>query len=1026
VKALPVWAAALLLAPSLLNASRLPIKTYTTADGLARDYVTCIEQDSRGFLWFCTAEGLSRFDGYQFTNYRVEQGLPANYVADFLQTRRGVYWCATPGGLCRLDPAAPGPSRFLRYPLSGGDKPNVPAVLYEDREGGIWCGTSAGGPRLFHLGPKDSSFRPVDLLMTDQTITDRTISAILVDRRGILWVGAPEGLYRRDPGGTTILYAAARGLTDPFVMQLLEDHEGRVWVGTRGGLLRMEDLEDARRPPRMRVYTKDDGLPSARIESLLESSDGTLWVGTNEGLAEWVPGRTSNGREFRSYTLAQGLAARSVGALAEDRDGNLWVGTFGSGAMKIARSGFLTYGESDGAGWAQSLIETRAGELCVLHREENGISLARFDGERFEAIQPAWPAGITYFGWGRGQIALQNHSGEWWFATGQGLFRFGGVARVQGLAGARPKAVYTTRDGLAGDNIFRVFEDSRGDIWIGTIGPGKQDAVAIWDRNTDRVRSLSEADGLPAHPAPTAFAEDRSGNVWIGFFHGGLGRYRGGRFAVFTAPDGLPGTVRRLFLDSQGRLWIGTDHGLARADDPAADRPRFTTYDTKRGLASDEVTALTEDASGRIYAATGRGIDRFEPGPAGPGRVRHYTSADGIVGGELQLATRDHSGALWFSTPLGLSRLLPASDPPRIPPPVLVTGLTIGGVASPISDLGQPAVTGLKLRGTPLQIDFVGLGFSPGESLRYQYKLEGEDPDWGTPTDQRAVVYASLSPGRYRFLVRAVASEGAVSRQPARVEFTVLPPLWRRWWFLTACALAALLILYVLHRYRLARILAVANLRTRIATDLHDDIGAGLSQIAILSELAQRPADVAPPGETPLSDIAGISRELVDSMSDIVWAINPEHDRVGDLVHRMRRFATDVLEGQKIDLKFHSSVAGEDLRIGADVRRQVYLIFKEAIHNIVRHSGARRVEVELGSSKEGFTLRVVDDGRGFDPAVRHEGHGLVNMRRRAAAMGGQVQFQSASGRGTALILTVPLVHRRPLSMLRVKMNGLFR
>jgi signal transduction histidine kinase len=140
----------------------------------------------------------------------------------------------------------------------------------------------------------------------------------------------------------------------------------------------------------------------------------------------------------------------------------------------------------------------------------------------------------------------------------------------------------------------------------------------------------------------------------------------------------------------------------------------------------------------------------------------------------------------------------------------------------------------------------------------------------------------------------------------------------------------------------------------------------------------------------------------------------------------MRRFATDVLGGQRIDLEFHSSVAGEDLRIGADVRRQVYLIFKEAIHNIVRHSGARRVEVGLGSSKEGFALRVVDDGRGFDPAVRHEGNGLVNMRRRAAAVDGRVQLQSAPGRGTVLTLTVPLEHRRPLSMLRVKRNGVLR
>jgi signal transduction histidine kinase len=485
--------------------------------------------------------------------------------------------------------------------------------------------------------------------------------------------------------------------------------------------------------------------------------------------------------------------------------------------------------------------------------------------------------------------------------------------------------------------------------------------------------------------------------------------------------------VRRLFVDSAGRLWIGTSGGLARVDDPAAVRPRFVTYDTKRGLASDDVAAMAEDSLGRLYAATGRGIDRFEPRPLGPGRVKHYTGADGVVSGELQLALHDRRGTLWFSTPLGISRLVPSDDRPRSPPPVLVTGLSIGGVPQPISDLGQSSLSGFRLRKSPLRIDFVGLLFSPGEALRYQYRLDGVDSEWGAPNDQRAVVYAHLPPGNYRFLVRAVASEGGVSREPAAVAFRVLPPLWRTPWVLIVSGLAALAILYLLHRYRLARLLAVANLRTRIATDLHDDIGAGLSQIAILSEVAQRPPEPRSPREqAPLSDIAGISRELVDSMSDIVWAINPDHDRMANLVHRMRRFATDVLGGQGIALKFRSSVAEEDGKIGADLRRQIYLIFKESIHNIIRHSGAKNVEIELDGGRDALVLRVRDDGRGFEPDAEHDGHGLRSMRRRAAAMGGAISLESAPGRGTSVTATAPLERKTALSILRVKRNGLFR
>jgi signal transduction histidine kinase len=355
---------------------------------------------------------------------------------------------------------------------------------------------------------------------------------------------------------------------------------------------------------------------------------------------------------------------------------------------------------------------------------------------------------------------------------------------------------------------------------------------------------------------------------------------------------------------------------------------------------------------------------------------------------------------------------------------VLVTGLSVGGVARSISDLGQSAVSGLRLPQSSLRVDYVGLGFLPGETLRYQYMLEGADRDWSAPTDQRTVIYARLAAGSYRFLVRAVAGDGVFSPRPASVEFTVLPPVWRTWWFLLACGTTAALLMYSLYRYRLAQLLTVANVRMRIATDLHDDIGASLSQIAILSEVAQS----AKEGRTgtPLADIAGISRELVDSMSDIVWAINPDHDRLSNLVYRMRRFATDVLGGQGIALQFRSTVADHDLRIGANMRRQIYLIFKEGIHNIARHSGATGAEVDLDRAGDGLVLRLRDNGKGFDASVERDGHGLVSIRKRADALGADLRWCSEPGHGTDLSMTVRLEPGTRLSVLRGRRNGRFR
>jgi ligand-binding sensor domain-containing protein/two-component sensor histidine kinase len=985
----------------MLSARRLPIQIYTTANGLARDNIRCIVQDSHSFLWFCTTEGLSRFDGYEFVNYGAAQGLPSNVINGFLETGDGLYWVATETGLCRFDARSKTVSRF--HCLSSSHDGGVPRpwVLYPDGEGGVWCGTITAHDGLYHLARGETSFRHVDLPMATPSVT-----ALRRDRNGVLWIGSPDGLYLLDRTGHSTVLGTAEGLPNGFIMALLEDRDGRMWVGTREGLAQIETKSGQRS---IRTFGLHDGLPGPRIESLLQTRDGAIWAGTTGGLAELVTDPAQGGRKFRSYTLAQGLSARTVGSLTEDREANLWVGTFGSGAMKVARNGFTTYSDEDGATSISSLFTGRGHALCaVSRRTENGpdLQLGCFEGERFYWTRLAWPKTLSYFGWGHGQIAAQDAHAEWWIATGHGLYRFPRAERVEALAGAYPVGVYTTRDGLPGDNIYCVFADSHDGIWIGTIGPRLEDALSRWDRASSSLHIFSDAELMPK-AVPTAFAEDRAGNVWVGFYHGGLARYRNGSFDLYGSTVGLEGDLNSLLIDSQGRLWIATSLGLMSVSDPTSEHVRFERYRASAGLSSDDVTAVTEDHFGRIYAATGRGIDRFEPTQGRLGPVKHYTRADGIVPGELNLALCDREGNLWFSTPLGVSRFIPGTDPAVPPPPVLITGLNVGGVPQAIPDLGASSIPALRLPRAPLRISFVGLGYSPGETMRYEYRLRDEET-WSPLTGQRSVTYANLSPGDHMFEVRAVAGDGLASPEPATVAFTVLPPLWRHWWFLAACLAFTAAAVYAMHKYRVNQLLAVANMRTRIATDLHDDIGASLSQIAILSEVARHEiAASGAPVQEPLSAIAGLSREVVDSMSDIVWAIAPEHDRLTDLVYCMRRFAGDLLAAREIALHFRTAIAEHDLRVNAGARRQLYLIFKEAIHNIARHSRASEVEIQLARDAAFVYLRIRDNGVGFDPDAEYDGRGLRSMRKRAETMAGKMQVES-SKQGTTIWITVHL------------------
>jgi ligand-binding sensor domain-containing protein len=405
-------------------------------------------------LWICTPEGLSGFDGYQFTNYRTEQGLPGNYVSAFLETRRGIYWVGTSAGLSRFDPTATGAKKFQRYTLPGDRSAQSVTVLGEDRHGAVWCGTNRG---WFRLAKDGGSFEPVELDATAKG-NGWIVNALLEDRLGALWVGTGEGLYRREPGGRPISLGHLFGPKPLGVLAILEDREGRMWFGTTSGLWR---IDPAAIP--LHLY------PKTFVYNLLQSADGRIWIGATSFLAEWIP-RAGNPRgEFGFYGAANGLSGWLP--LTEDRDGNLWIVGFGSGLLRMARNGFITYSAEDGLRGLPTNVggffETRRGELCFFNRSV----IHRFDGRRFVPIHPGFPRDITYFGWGYGSLALQDREGDWWIATGQGLCRFPPVT-LEKLAGLPPKAIYRTADGLPGDNIFQIFEDSHGDIWIGIMdGP---------------------------------------------------------------------------------------------------------------------------------------------------------------------------------------------------------------------------------------------------------------------------------------------------------------------------------------------------------------------------------------------------------------------------------------------------------------------------------------------------------------------------------------------------------------------------
>jgi signal transduction histidine kinase/ligand-binding sensor domain-containing protein len=1034
------WTAilAVSLAVGAAHAERLPLRVFNSANGLRNDFVTVVRQDSRGLLWFGTDGGVSRFDGNTFRNYGRDEGIPEGEVSDVLETRSGELLFATGGGLCRLLPPTPAAEaargRKLFGCIAAGDSPQASDVrdLHEDRFGQLWAGTAAG---LYRVERGRASWRLVRVrlgLAGFGPWNEEGIREIVEEPSGALWLATAVGVAHRETNGQVTQYRVRGADDDDRVFKLLLDRGGRLWIGhvddgvfvwkpppgfvpppgwsiagaamaakrhgDGGGAIRLP-----RAPGEAIRIAEREGLPDGRARTgLLEDRDGTIWIGTVRGLARFREGRLD------SFGLRNGLPDDGVRPTLIDRAGNLWLGSPSGGAARLRRGGFTTYDETDGLrGFRiRSILEGRDGTLYVLSAAERDF-VQRFDGERFEAVAPKLPPPLTYTGWWIGQVGLEDREGDWWLPTGlDGVLRYPAASPLDALAAPGYRSHYRGGDepGSAGAQV--LYEDRQGDIWIGGFA---EPHLTVWRRSTGRFERFdTQKAGLP-HNAPTVFREDAAGRLWIGFGDGALGWLRDGRL-LRVPPAVLPphlSAVYDLTFDRSGRLWVASiGGGLLRLDDPQAPRPAVRAYTVADGLASSDVSCVVEDPKGQIYACAGQGIDRLDPSS---GAVRHFTTADGLANNLVRLAFRDRRGQMWFGTMQGLSRLRVTPDTEPSAVAALITGVEIDGAPMALPETGVATIGGPRyaVHAGRLRVAFAAPGGDLDAEPSYQYRLRPVETAWAAPTRDRSVTYAGLGAGRHRFEVRAVA-DGIVGPS-AVVQLTVLPPWWRSTWALAGFAMLIVGTAYALHRQRVARLLAIERVRSRIAADLHDDLGASLSRIAVLSEVARRKGADGD-GAPELRQIADTARQLTDEASDIVWSIDPHHDDLGSLLFRLRRLAADLLGERGIALDFAAPGNAESIRLSADQRRHLLMVLKEALHNAARHAGARRVEVHIEATGSVLRAMVRDDGRGFDAVTgvsANGGRGLPSLRSRARELGGSVEVRSEPGAGTTVTLSMP-------------------
>jgi len=947
-------------------------------------------------LLAATASDLGAFERLQ-RKFDIERGLPFSEVDSVRQDSRGFLWLATGGGLFRYDGMELRPWPRESFRLLVKDVATGPGgeVLFEDYLG-----------RLFEVSGE--SVRPVE--GPDRKPLLASTPPVL-DRRDILWVATKDGLWSRSPGGEWEEFPLPRLESKrPYTLVLSEEGEpvvitgDAIWRigGTREAVLvaRVHDAGKAivRRDGSAVVLFSDGRVAETKEGSERElyriamrpidivERRGTLWIAYDAALVALRPGE---GPEV----LGPSRGIPSGGPLLIDQEGSLWVGTF-RGLIQFPSPETVAWGAADGmassgprrlAESAEGIWVDSWGGLTLLHRKGGAFEPERVPGT------------------GTSAVCVGSDGRAWSGSKGRLLERRNGRFVVHPFAGLREV------DDCAPGADGRVWLSTDGGLFVvGSESPAEAPG---------RIPDPDPAEGAAR---PRCVLEDSRGSLWLSsgesICRGDARRAgAGGDPAWACARAEGAGRILGFAELPSGDLWAATLLAGVYALD-AGDR--WAQLPFSRGLPTRVIRKVRASPSGGAWIISYGTLVRVErSGDSGNGWeiVERPSPWHGLMISDAEDILEEASGDLWITSLAGLIHI--PADVRRAAPPVprveLVDVLSDG---RPLE--GRDGVP-LRHNRNRLELRFAGLSFRDPALLRYQVRLGGDAP-WLEASTRPYFQFVDLPPGRYQAEIRASLDGRRWSPTTAALSFTVLPPFWRTGWFMTLIAVSLASSAWALYRYRVSRLLELERMRTRIAADLHDDIGSSLSRIALQSDLVMRPGTLSGrDSERVLSDIGETARSLVDSMSDIVWSIDPRRDDLDSLVTRLRQFALGILEPLGVAFAIDLSEGASGQRLAPETRRHLYLILKEAVHNIARHSLCRRATVSLQVQGGRLQAEVRDDGRGFDTSaaesaapVARGGRGIPSMKGRVALMGGTISIESSPGRGTILRITCPTAGKR--------------
>ncbi len=981
-----VLATAFFLCITMGHAQTLPFTNYTTMNGLSGNLTHVIRQDQKGYIWIGTGQGINRYDGRNFKLFPC----PAKGYHPARDAKRygdSVIFIVDYFGIavCYGDSV-----RFLK--LGVDPVSSIYGCIPGNDTGSFYVLNIATG--ICRMTEKKTE----KILLPKPFKNEENFLFLFRDSRSNIWVSSAEGLIYFQGGNLH------HPVQVPFFgkqkMSIIDEDKktGDIYISAGQGLFyytaAQRDSILTARPTQLPPVVKD-------VYGVAFDAYDNVWIGSGVTGVFMYNKRT---KALKNYTVANGLACNNVYDIFCDKENNIWAAT-DNGVSKLATQAYSSY-DFTNSSYGNVISACALDDSTLLF--SNMLDVFTYRNGRIAKVS-GFKNIIGFFD----DILLKTPDNKIFVNVN---------TRTQGST--FHVSTYTYE--LKNDKFIKRKRtlDLKG-------GVDRVNIIHGFARISDEMMMVSTSDGLKIYTdgqfktAPsfkvnnknlraTCIAQNTNGDIW--FIHdkkelvcyqrkadNETGSFLYEQKQFFTANNLGDQQFRKLFFDKKGNVWLcGSELGMVYLKTNADGIVTHVDTLIAKRFSSCAINDIIEDDDRNLWVGTVSGLDKvvfskdsfeIERDKYSSELCSKYIHFLEKVGDELYIGT---SGCL------GVIKLSKYEQ--ERAPEVLISGIKINEKDA-LGLLGSKA----ELNPTEnfISFAFTGIYYKDERRIRYSYMLEGLDDKWSTPGTEYSITYSSIPPGEYTFKVRSMSANGVWSLKPATFSFTIRQPFYTRWWFIAIVACIISTIIYSIYRNRINRLLEIQHIRQTISKDLHDDIGATVSSINILANMAKSDLVSENKRNQFLETIQEESKFVSESLNDIVWSINPKNDAIEVIFAKMQRYASELFEARNITYSITlPDMLPAELTLDMATRQHVYLIFKEAVNNLAKYSMATKADIRLSVNKTEFSIYIADNGQGFDVNAAYTGNGIFNMKKRARDIGAHLEIDSAPEKGTNILLKI--------------------